>query len=923
MNKIIILFFVFCVGYLFPQDFQVVAFNTSNGLNTNIINDAAVDELGNLWLGTNLGLKKFDGHNVVNYCVPNRNQSSILKVVYHQNHLFLLYTDRRLLELDLKTNTAKALSPNMILDFYVHGKKLFLLNNKFEIEKREGNKKVYYRLKHTDKPPLDYSKNYSITYYNNEIYLALANKGVKKIENNKIIPITDQKIGFRSQFKITGNHLYLCNVPLRIYKDNRVENINFDPKNIFVYSDFAVQGKAYYYIKNDKSLEMRMGEKTISILPEQENVELKKIIFSGKSIYVTSNKGLFRIIPTQKVSRSFDLGHKMLVKRKILEDGERILFFGYPGIVSKGKNNEIKTLQRESGQYDALKVNDEYYLLNENRGMAVTDRDFKNIRRIGKDKASNFNSLFYDPQEDLIYYGNNLYLFFFKPKEKIIFKIPHPFPGYTIKALVKDQVRKRLIVGTENGLFAFEKENGRMKKLLNNRLIGALLLDSKNNHLWVGYDYGILLYSLADFTLIKSLPLSFLKNPRVASLLQDDLGRIWAGTFSGLAAYDPLNDNLLEIKNPHLINDEYNYKAACKLQNGNLIFGGLNGYDEINPKAFDFSSQAAYGRISGYHLITPTKKIYHSFYGNEILETKNTKEYLRIYFTAPQNTEQLRNSFQYKLNNTQWIDLNEQYIDLVGLSKGVYTLEIRGVDDLGKKISFKPLFIKVSEAFYKTDAFLIILILALSLLLIISLNMGVKRLKMKNDIYEKISMDLHDEVGTLLSKTSLLMEQKNALEHEQERIKENIKKANYGLRAYINSINSKDQQLIYLYYDCIETMEGFLNVRKIPFSYSFSGKNTITLSQKLYKDLKLCCYEIFNNTLKYSATDFVSIKFEEKNRLLTISVVEENNSFQMEEKKMGNGIMNIKKRITRNMGEVKFINDPEKNTYTILFKIKL
>jgi signal transduction histidine kinase len=261
---------------------------------------------------------------------------------------------------------------------------------------------------------------------------------------------------------------------------------------------------------------------------------------------------------------------------------------------------------------------------------------------------------------------------------------------------------------------------------------------------------------------------------------------------------------------------------------------------------------------------------------------------------------------------------------MVGLAKGTYLLQIRGYDDLGKTIRFSPTEIIVKEDFYKSDVFISILAFITFLLLILIFRVLYNRLKMKNKIYEKISMDLHDEVGTLLSKTALMIAQKDFLETEmRNKIQENIKQANFGLRTNINSIKHYDRQLIYIYYECIEVMESFLTVKNIPYHYSFEGRKDKKITKSLYKDLKLCFFEIFNNTIKYSSTNGIEVKFSEKQNELTILITEKNNYLDFSQIDYGNGLKNIQKRMERNHGTVHYISDKEKKAYIVILKIKL
>lgn len=924
---------LFHFSFLFSAEPDIKLYNSEDGFSANFINDIVADKDDNIWLATNTGLKKFDGYNFINYKIPNFNKKEIKKLILFNNLLYILYKEGTLITLDLNTSITKKITSNRFLDFYVTSQKIILLKQNFNIEVLEGKRKVNYILKFSKKIPLQDSEvSHAIISYNNVIYFSIPSMGLFQLKKNKIETLkTDKNItptGFRERFKVINNQLYFIGLfrPLLIEKNNTIKKIDFinPDKKKFSVTDFTNNNSIDYFIRNDNSLIIESKGKASTIIDKLKNVELRKIFFLGKNLFVTSNKGLYKIIKKNSGFRNLNLNNAVLVKRKIIEDGNRIIFFGYPNIVSLQNNNITKLGNHYETTYDAVKVKNNFYITTDGKGLAKADENFKHIILLKKDFLKKIICVYYDSVSDLIYFGDNEFLYYKKPDSKITQKIPSAFKGFSIKSIIKDNKYNRLFVGTENGVFILNPKNKKISKLITNKIIGDLLIDTKNNLLYIGYDNGFLIYNLYNLKLVKSVAFNFLKNPRVTSLLEDNHGRIWGSTYSGLFAYDNTNNNLLELNKSDLINKEYNYKSACKLKNGDLIFGGLDGYDVITPSKFDFSNSEIYGRVSGYHIIKPNDSIYYGQNNPVAIKFKNKNEYLRIYISTTNAVNKEKCSFQYKLDNTNWIEMQQQYIDLVGLAKGNYVLQIKGQDNKGKIIKFNPININVNEDFYKSDSFVFALIFLLLVFIIIFSRTGYNRLKLKNEIYEKISMDLHDEVGTILSKTSLLISQNKKIEKEHlTRIQNNIKQANFGLRTNINSIKENNIELAYLYYECIEVMESFLNIKNIHYIHSFSGNKNKKISKSLYKDLKLCFYEIFNNAIKYSETEDIEVTFFEEKNILTITVLEKDNYVNFNEITYGNGIKNIEKRVERNNGEINYINDKENNSYTIFIKIKL
>jgi diguanylate cyclase (GGDEF)-like protein len=85
-----------------------------------------------------------------------------------------------------------------------------------------------------------------------------------------------------------------------------------------------------------------------------------------------------------------------------------------------------------------------------------------------------------------------------------------------------------------------------------------------------------------------------LGNNVVYSLLSDDLGRLWASTNNGLSVLDPANATV-QVLGPRdgLANREYNSGSAFRGPDGLLYFGGTRGIDVLDPSGLPRHSPPA------------------------------------------------------------------------------------------------------------------------------------------------------------------------------------------------------------------------------------------------------------------------------------------------------------------------------------------
>ena len=90
----------------------------------------------------------------------------------------------------------------------------------------------------------------------------------------------------------------------------------------------------------------------------------------------------------------------------------------------------------------------------------------------------------------------------------------------------------------------------------------------------------------------------------------------------------------------------------------------------------------------------------------------------------------------------------------------------------------------------------------------------------------------------------------------------------------------------------------------------------------MYRDIKLCIYEIVNNSIKYSRCNLFFIEVKSENKMLCLDLKDDGIVTNLDELlNKGNGIKNIKKRVKRNNGQCLFSINNNKNGLAIQIKI--
>ncbi len=295
----------------------------------------------------------------------------------------------------------------------------------------------------------------------------------------------------------------------------------------------------------------------------------------------------------------------------------------------------------------------------------------------------------------------------------------------------------RLWLGTfGGGLNMFDKATKKFKHFRNNPAnpeslgddnIIRVFKDSKNN-IWLGTTKGLCRYYSDSKKFKMYSEKDGLSNNFIYGILEDNKGNLWLSTNNGLSKFDPKKET---FKNYYaedgLQNNEFNQNAFTKdNKTGNLLFGGLNGFNIFNPE-----------KITGNTFVPPVEFINYIRYNTDDDEGKPIFEkgisemdeisitykdnIVTLEFSALSYYNNFNNQYKYKLEgfSKNWIQLgNNNRVTFTNLSPGNYVLNVIGSNNDGVwNETGKSLLIHVSPPWWKTNiAYAIYVILFVGML---------------------------------------------------------------------------------------------------------------------------------------------------------------------------------------------------------------
>lgn len=113
--------------------------------------------------------------------------------------------------------------------------------------------------------------------------------------------------------------------------------------------------------------------------------------------------------------------------------------------------------------------------------------------------------------------------------------------------------------------------------------IRQIFEDSRQN-IWIATEGGLSRYEPHGDHFINYSESDGLPSDEISSIIEDDNGMLWIGTLKGISRFNPVDHSFMNFDRSHgLLSDEFSRYAVGKTQAGELLFGGMNGFNLFQP----------------------------------------------------------------------------------------------------------------------------------------------------------------------------------------------------------------------------------------------------------------------------------------------------------------------------------------------------
>lgn len=213
----------------------------------------------------------------------------------------------------------------------------------------------------------------------------------------------------------------------------------------------------------------------------------------------------------------------------------------------------------------------------------------------------------------------------------------------------------------------------------------------KKGEIWIGTKaMGIHTFYSTRETVKKTDNGSPFSGQDVYGFIQDHEKNLWVTTNTGLYLYNPkLNKIRMFNEVDGIQGNQFNPQAIYKNSSGNLFFGGTNGFTVINPRDINMNPRPPKSIINrivinNEHEVFPTFNPQTSSY--EFLEFKHHENALNIEFSCDNYLLPRKNQYKYRLVGMydKWIN-NETNNNAVftNIPPGEYVFEVKAANNDG------------------------------------------------------------------------------------------------------------------------------------------------------------------------------------------------------------------------------------------------
>ena len=324
------------------------------------------------------------------------------------------------------------------------------------------------------------------------------------------------------------------------------------------------------------------------------------------------------------------------------------------------------------------------------------------------------------------------------------------------------------------------------------------LCEDSLNRIWIGTNAALNIYDknsrqFSYFTEKDGLPSNY-----IYEIVEDKNNDLWFSTGNGLCRFETDNNQLQVFTSEDgLQSPEFNLRAAYCANDGELMFGGMNGFNTFYPNSLKgnpyvpnivFTSFSATSNNEQHEINITTK--------SQVVLKRDVQSFT-IEFAALEFTNTNKNTYAYKMEgiSNDWIEIaNRKFVPFFALPPGEYTFSVKGANNDGVwNEEGASLQIVVLPPWWRTQYaylayFIIILVIIWAFITLRERRLQMEKIRLEKKVLERtIQIKEQNEIITAKNK------ELNELNHTKDKFFSII---GHDLRNHFNIIIGFSENLL-------------------------------------------------------------------------------------------------------------------------------
>jgi len=291
-------------------------------------------------------------------------------------------------------------------------------------------------------------------------------------------------------------------------------------------------------------------------------------------------------------------------------------------------------------------------------------------------------------------YGGGLNLFDVENKTFTCYKSDennlNSLTSNQLTSMIEDK-KGQLWIGTTNGINIFNPETGNVKRYINqkgvintlsNNRIYAIIEDSEGI-IWVGTKGGLNRYNTEtdDFTRYTTSTNDFPNNVMMG-IIEDAERNLWITTNRGISKFNIETGHVrnYDIRDG-LQSNEFLAGSFFKSPDGEMFFGGINGFNAFNPSNIKDNPNIPSLVITNFEISNETLELDSAISEKKVIFLNYTQTDLTFHFVALDYIFPEKNQYKYMLvgYDKDWVDAKfERYAKYTNLKPKEYIFKVIG-----------------------------------------------------------------------------------------------------------------------------------------------------------------------------------------------------------------------------------------------------